>query len=73
MPLRNQEELMANLERSMREYFSSLTLEQRIAGASPQELLKVYSPEKLLGALPPSEILRALPPEVLEQLRKQLT
>ncbi|MFM7199737.1 MAG: hypothetical protein ACKO6N_03010 [Myxococcota bacterium] len=73
MPLRNQEELMANLERSMREYFSSLSPEERFKGATLEQRVAGLAPEQVLRAYSPSELLRALPPEVLEQLRKQLT
>ncbi len=68
-------------EEIRREFFQSFTVKDRLAGMSPDEVLKEFtpqerlrdlSPQERLRDLSPTELIQALPPEVLEALRKNL-
>ena len=59
-------------EEYRREFFKTIPLKDRLAGASSTEVLKEFTPQERLKDLSPDELIAALPPEILEALRKNL-
>ena len=56
----------------LREHVRELTLKERVAGASPEEIRALLPPKERVAGLSAAELLAVLSPEEREALRKQL-